>query len=375
MKNDLIPFYDPSNSILQKAEDCYLFDTEGNRYIDFESGVWCENLGHNHPVLNERIKRQLSELTHHGYFFRNEFSEKLSVKLQELIGFKNGSSVFLSSGSEAVNLSITLARCLTGKKKLLKIDHSYLSAFGFGQISDHNNAIINIPFNDTGAISEIDFSEIAAFVIETGGASNGVVRFPGKAFMDQLTGVCQKNQCLLIAEEVTTGIGRSGKWFGFNHYDFSPDMVVCGKALGNGFPVSSLTLSSSLTRKFEEQPFRYAQSHQNDPLGCVAALTVIEIIENENLIAKGNATGAAFIEKLHQLKNSYPGLIKDCRGRGLMLALEFNDSFDGLSVHRQLFDLGFVCGFKSNTLRFMPPLTISESDIDSLTTAIGSCLK
>ncbi|MGE5426980.1 MAG: aspartate aminotransferase family protein [Methylococcaceae bacterium] len=375
MRKDIIPFYSSSDKLIVKSEDCYLFDSEGKRYIDFESGVWCSNIGHSNPQIIQRINEQIKESIHHGYYFRNEFAEELSVKLQQLIGFQNGASVFLSSGSEAVNLSITLARHFTGREKVLKIDNSYLSAFGFGQISGGNESLVNVRYNHLESIAKIDFTDISAFVIETGGASVEMVKFPDKDFINKLIEICRKNECLIIAEEVTTGFGRLGKWFGYQHYDFTPDIVVTGKALGNGFPISSVTINSVLADQFEQNPFRYAQSHQNDPLGCSIALEVIKIIETNKLIEKSRTTGEYFKNQLDLVKTKYPAKIKETRARGLMLAIEFKDSIDGELISKQLFESGFVIGFKLNTLRFLPPLTIQNSDIDKLISNLDELIK
>jgi acetylornithine/N-succinyldiaminopimelate aminotransferase len=375
MRKDIIPFYSSSDKLIVKSEDCYLFDSEGKKYIDFESGVWCSNIGHSNKQIIQRINKQINESIHHGYHFRNEFAEELSVKLQQLIGFQNGASVFLSSGSEAVNLSITIARHFTGRKNVLKIDNSYLSAFGFGLISGDNESLVNVRYNNLDSIAKIDFNDISAFVIETGGASVEMVRFPENEFINKLIEICRKNECLIIAEEVTTGIGRLGKWFGYQHYDFTPDIVVTGKALGNGFPISSVTINSILADKFEQNPFRYAQSHQNDPLGCSIALEVIKIIETNKLIEKSRTTGEYFKNQLNLIKTKYPTKIKDTRARGLMLAIEFKDSIDGELISKQLFESGFVLGFKLNTLRFLPPMTIMISDIDKLISKLDELLK
>ena len=366
MKNALIPFYYPGDKLLVKSKDCYQYDADGKEYIDFESGVWCTNLGHCNDRIAKLVEKQAKESVHHGYKFRNRYAEELSIELQRLIGFENGSSVFLSSGSEAVNLSITISRNITGRNKLLKIDNSFLSSYGFGQISKENENLVNAPFNDSNAIKNIDFNEIAAFVIETGGASVEMVRFPDFGYLTQLTEAAKKNNCLIIAEEVTTGMGRLGKWFGFQHYDIIPDIVVTGKALGNGFPISAVTISSDITEKFRQNPFGYAQSHQNDPFGCAIGLEVIQIIEETGLISKANTVGLYFKEQLEQVLNNHKDKIKEVRARGLMLALEFRDGFDGKQISDSLFELGNVIGFKLNTLRFLPPLTIKTSDIDKM---------
>ena len=365
MTDDIIPFYTPSNKLIVRSNGCYQYDSEGKEYIDFESGVWCANIGHSNERIVQLINSQVRESVHHGYRFRNEQAEKLSVRLQELTGLRNGASVFLSSGSEAVNLSITLARYLTGRKKILKIDNSYLSAYGFGRISDENTDMATVKYNDLNDVKNIDFDEIAAFLLETGGASIEMVQFPGRTFIDALVENSKKKGCLLIAEEVTTGMGRTGKWFGFQHYGLTPDMVVTGKGLGNGYPVSAVTINSVLNEQFSRHPFRYAQSHQNDP-GCAIGLEVISYIEENGLIEKGNRTGEYFKVQLERIAENHPGKVKEVRARGLMLALEFTGRTDGEAINNQLFESGFITGFKLNTLRFLPPLIITENDIDKL---------
>jgi acetylornithine/N-succinyldiaminopimelate aminotransferase len=374
MKNEIIPFYYPSDKVIVKSKDCYQYDSEGKEYIDFESGVWCTNLGHCNDRIANVVEKQAKESIHHGYRFRNRFSEELSKELQRLIGFENSSSVFLSSGSEAVNLAITLSRNLTGRNKVLKINNSFLSAYGFGQISKENENLVNVEFNDLNSIKNVDFNEISALVLETGGASVGMVRFPDFEFITQLIDSVKKNNCLVIAEEVTTGIGRLGKWFGFQHYDVVPDIVVTGKALGNGFPVSAVTISSDVADKFKQSPFVYAQSHQNDPFGCAIGLEVIKIIEETDLISISNTVGIYFKERLEQVLNDHKDKVKEVRARGLMLALEFKDDFDGKKISDSLFETGNVIGFKLNTLRFLPPLTIKTSDIDKMINKLNSLL-
>ncbi len=375
MKNDIIPFYNASNKIISSSKDCYLYDSEGGEYIDFESGVWCTNIGHGNEQLIKEATKQLKKSIHHGYHFRNEQAENLSAKLQQLIGFEMGSSVFLSSGSESVNLSITLAKHVSGKKKILKIDNSFLSSYGYGQISDENDSLVSVKYNDIESISKIDFKNIAALVLELGGASIQMVRFPSKEFIRQLIETCKQNNCLIIAEEVTTGMGRLGEWFGFQAYDFIPDMVVLGKGLGNGFPISALTINNKLATHFQEAPLRYAQSHQNDPFGCSIALETIKIIETDKLIERSRIIGSYFYNQLCNLKNNHPTKVKEIRACGCMLAIELAEAINGELINQNLFESGLVVGFKLNTFRFLPPLTIQESDIDKLIRKLDAQLK
>ena len=375
METKISRFYHPSNRFVIKSKGCYQYDSEGKEYIDFESGVWCVNIGHNHEKIIHAIKSQLNDSIHHGYRFRNYQSEDLSQKLLQLTGFNTGSSVFLSSGSEAVNLAITIARHLTKRKKILKIEDTYLSAYGFGKISEENYSLVSVQCNDSKSIEKIDFSEIAALVLETGGASICPVKFPNKEFVKKLVDIATQNNCYIIAEEVTTGIGRTGKWFGYQHYDIIPHIVVTGKGLGNGYPVSAVTIDMRTTELIELKPFRYAQSHQNDPLGCRIGLEVIKVIEDESLLQKCNATGSYFKEKLEQIKMKYHSIVKEIRARGLMLAIEFESDVEVEIIADRLFDCGFIVGCKANSLRFLPPLIIQKNDIDRMIQKLDELLK
>ena len=375
MNKNVIPFYPSSNKLIEKSSGCYQYDSDDKEYIDFESGVWCTNLGHSHERIVSVINEQAKKSIHHGYRFRNKEAEKLSEELQKLIGYKNGASVFLSSGSEAVNLSITIAQRLTGKNKVLKISNSYLSAYGLGKIDSANENLVNVPFNDNEAIKKINFNEICALVMETGGASVEMVRFPEKEFVNELVEISINNNLLIIAEEVTTGFGRLGKWFGFQHYNFIPDLVVTGKALGNGYPISSVTVNENILKRLENDLFVYAQSHQNDPLGCTIGLAVIEVIQEEQILENCNKMGYYFEEKLKELRVSFPDKIKEIRAKGLMLALEFRETYNGGEINERLFELGFVFGFKQNTLRFLPPLIISKKEINKLIENLKGLLK
>ncbi|SHF08514.1 class-III pyridoxal-phosphate-dependent aminotransferase [Dysgonomonas macrotermitis] len=362
----IIPFYPSAEKVLVKSEGYYQYDSDGKQYIDFESGVWCANIGHSHKRITEVIERQTKLAIHHGYKFTNRFAEDLSEQLLRITGLHNGSSVFLSSGSEAVNLAISLARHLTGRKKILKIDNTYLSAYGWGQISEENENIVNIRFNKTDDISNIDFRDISAFVLETGGASIDIVQFPEYEFVRKIVNLAKENNCMIIAEEVTTGMGRTGKWYGYQHYNIPVDIVVSGKALGNGFPISAITISNDVLRQFENKPFRYAQSHQNDPLGCAIALEVIKVIEEEKLVEASLNMGVYFKEQLERIKQKHSGKIKDIRGKGLMMAIELEMDIDGENIHHRLFENGIITGYKNNSIRLLPPLNISTTDLDTL---------
>lgn len=372
MIKDLIPFYQPRDIIIEKSKDCYQYDMNNKRYIDFEAGVWCANVGHNNDRILKVIEKQIKDNIHHGYIFRNTFSEDLASKLHQLFGFNDGQSVFLSSGSESINLAGTISMHLTGRNKILKIDNSFLSAYGCAQISSTNKE--DIKYNDIEAIENINFNEIAGFILETGGASIEVVKFPDKEFVHKIILKAKENGVLIIVDEVTTGFGRTGKWFGFMHYDIEPDIVVTAKGLGNGFPISCVSINSTVGKRLRENPLNYLQSHINDPLGCAISLEVIKIIEQENLIEKSRESGDYFKSRLELLKERHSNKIIDIRCRGLMLGIELSKQLNGKLIFDALFDRGFIVGFKLNVIRLLPPLTIKNSDINEFVDSLDDLL-
>jgi len=369
MNNPILPLYKQADPILVRSKDCYAYDAANKRYIDFESGDWSANLGHSNELISERIKQQLDKLIHDGLRFRNEESEQLAVQLLSILGLEGGQCAFLNSGSEAVNLGISLAKKLTGRNKVLKMDCSYLSAYGHGQAGVDNTGLVNIPIDSLDAIDTIDFAELAAFVFEPGNSSS-LVKYPDPAFIQSVAAEIKKHGGLLMANEVTTGFGRTGKWFGFQHYEYKPEIVAVGKALGNGYPVSGVAVSSALSEMFLKKPFRYAQSHQNDALGCAVGSEVIRIIKSQDLIRKGNEKGIYFRESLGRLQLKYPVLLTEVRARGLMLAIELASVELAEALYANLLDRGFLVGLREKTIRFMPPLTIEQREIDLLVKAL-----
>jgi acetylornithine/N-succinyldiaminopimelate aminotransferase len=173
---------------------------------------------------------------------------------------------------------------------------------------------------------------------------------------------------------VTTGFGRTGKWFGHQHYDYKPDIVSTGKALGNGYPISCVSIKEEVATLFDKSPFRYAQSHQNDPLGCAVGLEVINVFDEEELVEQSFEKGEYFKEQLYSLKEKHPTQIREIRARGLMIALEFERNMNAEDVYLQLIEQGFLVGQKENMIRFMPPLIIEKQHIDKLIASIDKLL-
>ncbi|MGD9134920.1 MAG: aminotransferase class III-fold pyridoxal phosphate-dependent enzyme, partial [Desulfobacterales bacterium] len=192
--------------------------------------------------------------------------------------------------------------------------------------------------------------------------------FPPKSFIQNIVNFIRQHDGFIQINEITTGFGRTGKWFGFQHYDINPDMVSMGKGLGNGYPVSAIAMTPEIIAHLSKISFYYYQSHQNDPLGCAVARAVIKLLQEEKIIEKSETVADYFFDKLQQLQQKY-SIIQEIRGRGLMLAIEFNDMLadDRLSdLYVQCIQRGFILAKRPglNVFRLDPPLIIQKEDID-----------
>jgi acetylornithine/N-succinyldiaminopimelate aminotransferase len=382
--------YDLLIDHIEKAENCYLYDAAGKQYIDLESGVWCTSIGHNHPAITELIKKQCALISHTGFSYGNKSVENAARVILDLIGFKQGKCVFLCSGSEAVEYGVRTAQQLSGKPLLLSMSDSYFGAYGSASIKNPEEwysfdwqqcTVCSISEScDPGCekLKEIPFDKIGGFLFEPG-SSSGFVRFPPKSLIEVIADKITENEGLILVNEVTTGIGRTGKWFGYQHYDLNPDIVALGKGIGNGYPVSVAAFNEKVASSLAQHPIRYSQSHQNDPLGAMIAMEVINVIKQENLIERGNMLGNKLIEKLKEIAEQFPE-ISQVRGRGMMIAIDINEGTTestAKKIQLELFSHGFIIARRpgTNTLRLDPPLSIPEEVINNFINSLVMILE
>jgi acetylornithine aminotransferase len=224
----------------------------------------------------------------------------------------------------------------------------------------------------------IPFEQIGGFVFEPGNA-HGLVKLPPRQLVQTLVNLVKQRSGLVVVNEITTGIGRTGAWFGFQHYEIQPDVVAVGKGLGNGYPVSAIAMSHDVADRLENSAFRYVQSHQNDPLGCAVASQVLTVIRDDGLIERSERIGTHFLHELRHL-GEQRDVVKEVRGRGLMIAMEFeghDKGFSAASAYRKLLEGGFIVGYNpaANLLRFYPPLIIGEEDVTQLLESLEHVIK
>lgn len=356
------------------SDNCFIYDSDGNRYVDLESGVWCTSVGHNNKRINGVITSQINKISHIGFCYCNPQIEETSKKILEITNIIDGKCEFLCSGSESVEFGMRVARSVTEKQIALTFSDSYFGAYGDAAVKNKENWYLfnwlncSCGDNENGCTGECDdfnnipFEKIGIFLFEPG-SSSGFVRFPSKLLINKIIERIKEGKGVVMINEVTTGIGRTGKWFGYQHYNIVPDIVAIGKGIGNGYPVGITAISEDIAAKLSAKNFLYSQSHQNDPLGAIIANEVIHIIDDDKLLAKSKKMGKYIIDRLLILKKEY-SIIKDVRGRGLMISIEFER--DSLLIYEDLLKKGFILCKRSNSevLRLDPALSIGVAEIE-----------
>jgi len=364
-----------------KGDGAYVIDDKGNRYLDLESGVWCTPLGHNNPGVNAVIGRQLESLVHAGFCYSSNVVDEAAEAVLSVIGLDEGKCVFLCSGSEVIELARQISKHITKKPTTMGLHDAYLGSFS--SVIERNNGWHLFDWRDCAACQSRDDCDqecpklkqipdhISEFVFEPGSAS-GFVRFPPAALIRNIVDIVRSQGGTIIVNDVTTGMGRTGEWFGFHHYPIEPDLVTIGKGLGNGYPVSALAINRKTVDTLEDGSFRYSQSHQNDPLGAAVALEVINLFKEHELISRASSLGETFLERLQELTKS--DHVSDVRGRGMMFAVEFRDKTVGDRIYERLLKEGYIVCNRGGMFRIDPPLIIEDVDFFRFTDVFSSLL-
>jgi len=386
-------FWYPGHELLLpnivRAEHCYLFDADGKKYVDLESGVWCTPLGQAHPAVLRVVREQAVLIGHTGFNYSSAIVEEVAAELLELLGFADGKCVFLCSGSEAVEYGVRIAQTVVKQPLLMTMADSYFGAYGSANKKLENEWFVFdwmacAECRHSGKCDEncerwaaIPKERIGGFLFEPG-SSSGLVRFPPQKLIEGIVDFVRRNDGLVLVNEVTAGVGRTGAWFGHQHYGIAPDIVALGKGIGNGYPVSVTVVGARAADHLGGQPIKYAQSHQNDPTGAAVVREVVRVIREEKLIERGREIAAVLMAGLERIRERC-NRIRAIRGRGLMAAVEFVDDEANTfttQVHRELIRRGFIVGRRPSlrVLRIDPSLTIEREDIEAFLRVLDGVL-
>ncbi|HYG57357.1 MAG TPA: aspartate aminotransferase family protein [Symbiobacteriaceae bacterium] len=366
------------------ARGSRLYDPNGRSYVDFEAGIWCMALGYSHPRVQACLARQSGQVMHLGPMLTGAAVDAAAGALLRRTPYPEGKALFLSSGSEAVEMAMRLSRQITGRTRFLSLQKSYLGAYGLSgrDFADTRTEVDLTPCltcsraECTAACPNLEgvaVEEVAAFVWEPVLASGGILEPPAK-LVRLLVSWVRSAGGLAVVDEVTTGLGRTAAWWGFEHTGVTPDLIACGKALGNGYPVSAVVVSPAVAEMVECSGFQYSQSHQNDPLAAAIAAEVLVSLEEEGLIEQAGRMGDLLGRHLLALQRRHR-LVAGVRGRGLMWGMELQ-GVPVDAVWRRMIERGYLLGVKPplSLLRFLPPLVISPDEIAGMSAALDEVL-
>jgi len=360
-----------------------LTDTEGREYLDALAGIAVCGLGHAHPAVTQAICEQAGKLMHTSNLYQIENQQNLADKLCEISGLDR--VFFSNSGAEANEAAIKLARLFGHKKNIdvptiVVMENSFhgrtmatLSATGSRKVQAGFEPLVQgfvrAPYNDIAAIETIakNNNRIVAVMVEPIQGESGI-QMPSADYLNKLRELCDKHNWLLMLDEIQTGMGRTGKWFAFQHSTIKPDVMTLAKALGNGVPIGAC-LANEKTASIMK-PGNHGSTFGGNPLACAAALAVIKTMESENLVAKAAETGAYLLEGLKREMSGIKG-VRDIRGQGLMIGIELSQPCSQLVA--QALQQGLLFAVQAEQIiRLLPPLILTQQQADIIIQKITS---
>lgn len=353
-----------------KGQGCHIWDKEGNEYLDLYGGHAVISIGHCHPTYNKMLKEQVDNLGFYSNAVQNGLQKRLAEELGEICGYPDYNLFLCNSGAEANENAFKVASFNTGRKKILAIKKAFHGrTSGAVEATDNpkiqaefnkNNNVTFVPLNDIEAARmELEKREYAALVIEGIQGVAGIF-VPDSNYLNSLRKICDETGTLLILDEIQSGYGRTGKFFAHQYSGVKADIITVAKGIGNGFPLSGVIISPKIEASYGMLGTTFGGNH----LACTAAIAVLKVMKEENLIENAAIVGQYLMAQLKGHK-----AIKELRGKGLMIGIELNEGFTTLR-NRLLFEKHiFTGGAGANVIRLLPPLCITKEIADQFITA------
>ncbi len=360
---NLFNVYPLFNIEITKGIGCRITDNQGIEYMDLYGGHAVISIGHSHPYYVQKLTQQLENLVFYSNSVQNKLQEELARKLGKVSGYEDYSLFLVSSGAEANENALKLASFHTGRKKVIAFQKSFHGRTSAAvRVTDNSKIVapINEGFdvefmkiNDIESVRKsLSNKDVCAVIIE-GIQGVGGIRIPDVDFLVQLSEACKATGTMLILDEVQSGYGRSGKFFAHQYAGIRPDLITIAKGMGNGFPIGGVLISPVFEASHGLLGTTFGGSH----LACAAAIAVLDIIKAEQLIQNAEKIGQYLISELLKMPQ-----IKEVRGMGLMIGIEFEESVTDLR-NKLLFEKKIFTGASgTNIIRLLPPLCLSKSD-------------
>ena len=359
-----------------KAENCKLWDENGTEYLDFYGGHAVISVGHSHPLYVQKITEQLNQIAFYSNSVINKLQEQLAEQLGKISGYDDYDLFLCNSGAEANENAFKIASFTSGKKKFITFKNSFHGRTSASVAATDDPSII-APVNETEHFIFCEWNDVKEFeqlflenvqdlagVIIEGIQGIAGIQIPSKELMEKIAELCSQNNVFFIADEIQSGYARSGKFFAHQYFEVKPDIITVAKGMANGFPIGGILISPKIPAKHKMLGTTFGGNH----LACAAAIAVLEIIQNENLIEESFQKGEYLTHKLKEIPQ-----IREIRGKGLLIGVDFEiPSSQVAKKLREEFKI-FV-GSASNplTMRLLPPLTISYPEMDYFITSLKS---
>ncbi len=383
-KNDYLPVFARYNIVLDHGDGPYVYDTEGKKYIDFLAGIAVNVVGHNYKPLVDAVSKQASKMIHCSNLYYTEVQVEAAEKLKKLSGMDK--VFFGNSGAEANEGAIKLARKYATnidpeKIQIISALHSFhgrtlATLTATGQDHYHHGfgplpaGFDYVPYNDIQAL-EAKMSDKTCAVMLEAIQGEGGVHVPDPDYLPKVRALCDKYNAVLIFDEVQCGMGRTGTFFGCQQFGVKPDIVTLAKGLAGGVPIGAFMATDKVANAFHAGD--HGSTFGGNPLACAAACVVLDALIDGNLMENAKEIGAYLQSKFEEYKSKYPNLIKEVRGRGLILGMELTRP--GREIANECLDYGAIINCTAgNVLRFVPPLNITKAHVDELISVLDKVL-
>lgn len=359
---DVYPLFDIE---IVKGKGCYTYDAEGNEYLDLYGGHAVISVGHSHPHYLNAINEQAAKLVFYSNSVINSLQQRLADKLGKLSGYDDYQLFLINSGAESNENALKLASFYNGKKRIIAFGKAFHGRTSLAVEATDNPKIVApinanshvtfLPLNDLDAVKcELAKGDVCAVIVE-GIQGVGGIRIPETEFLKGLREECDKYDAVLIFDEIQSGYGRSGKFFAHQYSEVRPDIITVAKGIANGFPMGAVLISPKFVPAYGQLGTTFGGNH----LACAAAIAVLEIFEQENLVENSRKVGDYLKSKLEKIEG-----IKEVRGRGLMIGIEMEYPVKELRTRLIKEERVFTGASGTNVIRLLPPLVLTMEQAD-----------
>lgn len=377
-RNNLLKNYSRYGVEFERGEGSYLYDTEGKEYLDFLCGIAVTSFGHNHPQIKAAVEKQLNSLWHVSNLFESGGQKMLAAKLADASGLDK--VFFCNSGTEANEAAIKFARKWgNGNFHIISAlggfhGRTYGSLSASGQFKLWNGfmpltpGFNYVPYGDIEALEHAYNKHVVAVMLEPIQGESGVV-VPPEGYLKKVRQFCDEKGILLIMDEVQTGVGRTGKFFAYQHEEILPDIVTMAKGIANGIPLGAVLCSEKVASVI--QPGDHGSTFGGNPLAIAAANAVCDLLDEE-ILKKVETMGSELTKKISSLKNIS---VLEVRGKGCMIGIELNENFSAKKIASGLLEEGVLVGTSGDkVLRILPPFTAGDEEIEKFTEALNKVM-